>query len=108
MEATLHTNAGEAHGGGSALYALILLYLFALTATEVILAYIQVFSVEGMLIALMALSIVKAGLIMAYFMHLRFEKMSLVLSLLPALVVVISLLAMFFPDSVRLFQLRPH
>lgn len=108
MEATLHTNAGEAHGGGARLYAWILVYLFALTATEVILAYIQVFSIGGMLFVLMTLSIVKAGLIMAYFMHLRFEKMSLVLSLLPALIVVISLLAMFFPDGVRLFQLRPH
>lgn len=108
MEATLDTKAGEAHGGGARLYAWILACLFALTATEVILAYTQLFSVEGMLFVLMALSIVKAGLIMAYFMHLRFEKMSLVLSLLPALIVVISLLSVFFPDSVRLFQLRPH
>jgi cytochrome c oxidase subunit 4 len=52
------------------------------------------------------LSIVKAGLIMAYFMHLRFEKQALVLSLIPSLIVVISLLFVFFPDSLRLLELR--
>jgi cytochrome c oxidase subunit IV len=55
---------------------------------------------------LMALSIVKAGLIMAYFMHLRFEKPVLVWTLIPSLVVVISLLFVFFPDSLRLLELR--
>jgi signal transduction histidine kinase len=55
----------------------------------------------------LGLSIVKAALIMAYFMHLRFEKTSLVLTLVPALVIVISLLGIFFPDSLRLLHMRP-
>jgi len=67
---------------------------------------VQILSLKGMLIVLMALSIVKAGLIMAYFMHLRFEKQALVLSLIPSLIVVISLLFVFFPDSLRLLELR--
>jgi cytochrome c oxidase subunit IV len=107
VEATSHAGVVDAHGkGGARLYALVWVYLLALTATEVILAYSHVFSVSGMLCVLMALSIVKAGLIMAYFMHLRFEKVSFVLSLLPVVVVVISLLFAFFPDSFRLFELR--
>jgi cytochrome c oxidase subunit IV len=53
---------------------------------------------------LMVLSLVKAVLIIAYFMHLRFERSTLVWSLVPA-VVVIALLAVFFPDGVRALEL---
>jgi cytochrome c oxidase subunit IV len=61
-----------------------------------------------MLFILMVLSLVKAGLIMAFFMHLRFERSSLVLTIVPVLVAVICLLFVFFPDGARLFDLRPH
>ena len=73
---------------------------------EVVLAYVHVFPRAGMLVILLILSLVKAALIVSYFMHLRFEKASLVLSLVPAVVVVIALLFMFFPDSFRLNELR--
>lgn len=92
--------------GGVRLYSWVWAYLVALTALEVFLAYEQIFPTAGMLVVLMVLSVVKAGLIMAYFMHLRFERASFVVSLIPAVVVVISLLAMFFPDSVRLLEFR--
>jgi cytochrome c oxidase subunit IV len=81
-------------------------WLLALTGVEVFLAYEQL-ALHVMIILLMGLSLVKAGLIMAYFMHLRFEKKSLILTLVPAMVVVISLLAIFFPDSFRLLNMRP-
>ncbi len=90
------------------LYLWVWLYLIALTGLEVVLAYEQLFPPQGMLAILMALSLVKAALIVAYFMHLRFERMNFVLSLIPAVVIVISLLSVFFPDSMRLFALRPH
>lgn len=101
----------EAHGNAETdnrLYLWVWLYLIALTGLEVVLAYEQLFSLHVMLAILMALSVVKAALIVAYFMHLRFERMNFVLSLIPAVVIVISLLSVFFPDSVRLFTLRPH
>ena len=93
-------------GSSTRSYVWVWVYLLALTALEVFLVDVRVFPTLGMLIVLMVLSLVKAGLIMAYFMHLRFEKASFVLSLVPAVVVVIALLFMFFPDSFRLFQLR--
>lgn len=93
---------------GNRLYLWVWLYLIALTGLEVVLAYEQIFTLHVMLTVLMALSLVKAALIVAYFMHLRFEKMNFVLSLIPAVVIVISLLSVFFPDSMRLFALRPH
>jgi cytochrome c oxidase subunit 4 len=80
-------------------------YLLALTAIEVYLAYIHL-NISLMLVLLMGLSIVKAALIMGYFMHLKFERMSLIITLIPAMVVCISLLAIVFPDSMRLLEFR--
>jgi cytochrome c oxidase subunit 4 len=71
---------------------------------EVALAYKQ-FSVAMMLTILIGLSLVKAGLIVAYFMHLRFEKLSLTLTLIPAVVICIALLGIFFLDSLRILTL---
>ena len=79
--------------------------LLALTAVEVFLAYIQL-NLTLMLIIVMGLSIIKAALIMAYFMHLKFERLSFVLTIVPALVVLLCLFAIFFPDSFRLHEMR--
>jgi len=87
------------------MFSFPLVYLLGLTAVEVLLAYIQVFSTAGMLSILMFLSLIKAALIIAYFMHLRFEKAALVLSLLPAVTIVIGLLFVFFPDGFRALEL---
>src|SRR5438034_10287522 len=81
-------------------------WLLALPGVEVFLAYERL-ALHVMLVLLMSLSIVKAGLIMAYFMPLKFERMSLILTLVPAMVIVISLLAIFFPDRLRLLHMRP-
>ena len=90
----------EHSGGGIPLYMKVWAGLLALTAVEVFLAYLQL-PVMTMLLALMGLSIMKAVLIVAYFMHLRFERLSLVLTLMPALVMCICLFGVFFPDSFR-------
>lgn len=79
--------------------------LVALTGIEVYLAYIHL-EPGLMLVLLLGLSVAKAALIMSYFMHLRYEKLSLVLWLIPALVVCICLMGIFFPDSIRAFQMR--
>jgi cytochrome c oxidase subunit 4 len=102
------SEAAHAHQGGTRLYLWVWTYLLILTGVEVFLAYEQFFSILGMLVILMVLSIIKAGLIIAYFMHLRFERRSLIVTLIPVLVVVIGLLFAFFPDSYRLFELRPR
>ena len=101
--------AETANGHGEAvsrLYVSVWVYLLGLTALEIVLACVRLFSTAGMLMALMSLSLVKAGLIVAYFMHLRFEKPSFFWALVPGVVVVIALLFAFFPDSFRLFELR--
>ncbi|MDA2913985.1 cytochrome C oxidase subunit IV family protein [Acidobacteriia bacterium AH_259_A11_L15] len=94
----------HAHGG-SKLYLWVWGWLLALTAVEVFLAYIQL-PANLMLTLLMGLSVIKAALIVAYFMHLRFERLSLFLTLVPSVVLCICLiLIFFFPDSLRMQQL---
>ena len=52
-----------------------------------------------MLTALVGLSVIKAALIIAYFMHLKFERFSLFLTLFPMLILCIMLMLVFMPDS---------
>ena len=101
-----HAAAEHIHEEGSTrLFISVWVWLLALTGVEVFLAYIHL-PLHYMLVILMGLSIIKAALIMAYFMHLRFERLSLVLTLVPMLVVCICLLFVFFPDSFRSSSLR--
>src|SRR5919112_4381153 len=93
--------------GGVKLFLNVLLGLLALTVVEVFLAYIHV-PLTLMLTILIGLSLIKAAMIIAYFMHLRFERMSLVLTLIPIMVVCICLLFIFFPDSRRSHDLRSN
>ena len=81
--------------------------LLAMTGVEVLLAYEQVPTLI-MLVALLGLSVVKASLIIAYFMHLKFERLSLFLTLFPMLVFCIILMLIFLPDSMRLLEMRPQ
>ena len=99
--------SANAEHHGSRLYLIVWFWLLALTGVEVFLAY-EKLPLQTMLVLLMGLSIVKAALIIAYFMHLRFEKRSLTLTLMPPLVIcIILILLFFFPDSLRLLEMRP-
>ncbi len=104
-----HATAAASHGEATArTYVWVWVWLVAITGVEVFLAY-ENLRPDLMLTMLLGLSIIKAALIMAYFMHLKFEKFTLVLWLVPALVFCICmLLIFFFPDSFRLLQMRPR
>ena len=98
-------SSAHAHAESNRLYLRVWIGLLILTGVEVFLAYERL-PVGPMLIILMGLSIIKAALIIAYFMHLRFERFSLFLTLVPMWVLVMLLLFVFFPDSFRLHELR--
>jgi cytochrome c oxidase subunit 4 len=102
---TADAHAEEHFAGSNKLFISIWGWLVALTLVEIFLAY-RPMSVLIMLTILLGLSIIKAALIMAYFMHLKFERLSLILTIIPALVVCIMLLSVFFPDSFRSAGLR--
>jgi cytochrome c oxidase subunit 4 len=95
------------HGGSNRENVVVWGGLLLLTAIEVFLAYIHI-NQTLMLIILMLLSIVKAALIVAYFMHMKFEKLSFILTVVPVLVVLLCLFGIFFPDSNRIDELRPY
>ena len=105
---TTHAQA-EAHvTATTSTFVWVWIWLVSITGIEVFLAYVHL-EPRVMLTILLGLSVIKAGLIMSYFMHLKFEKFSLVLWLVPALLFCIGLiLAFFLRDSVRLLNLRPH
>jgi cytochrome c oxidase subunit 4 len=91
--------------GTNKLFTSIWLWLVVLTAIEIGLAY-KPMSLRLMLTILLGLSVIKAALIVAYFMHLKFERLSLILTVVPMLVICILLLFVFFPDSFRSLGLR--
>ena len=82
--------------------------LVAITFLEVFLAYEEL-QPSVMLSILVVLSVVKAAMIMSCFMHLKYEKFSLVLLLIPAMIFCICMMFIFFfPEAFRLLQMRPH
>ena len=104
-----HAHAEEAHAGASVGTNLaVWIGLVAITFLEVFLAYEQL-NPTLMLTILVFLSVLKAAMIMAYFMHLKFEKFSLVLLLIPATIFCLCMMFIFFfPEAFRLLQMRPH
>ncbi|HZJ46866.1 MAG TPA: cytochrome C oxidase subunit IV family protein [Pyrinomonadaceae bacterium] len=96
----------DAHfAGTNKLFISIWGWLVLLTFIEIFLAY-RPMPIHFMLTILLGLSIIKAALIVAYFMHLKFERFSLIITLIPMLVICICLLFVFFPDSFRSSELR--
>jgi len=98
-------HAEEHFAGSNKLFVSIWVWLVVLTLIEIFLAY-KTMSVNIMLTVLLGLSIIKAALIVAYFMHLKFERLSLIVTIVPMLVICICLLFVFFPDSFRSSGLR--
>jgi cytochrome c oxidase subunit 4 len=78
--------------------------LLVLTGVEVYLAY-QNMQPLRMLTILLGLSIVKAALIISYFMHLKFEARRMKWMLMASLVACLSLMSTFFADAFRILHL---
>ena len=98
------------HVDGATTKAFLIVWfaLLIMTGVEVLLAYEQI-PLVIFLTALVGLSVIKAALIIAYFMHLKFERLSLFLTLFPMLILcIVLMLIMFLPDSSRLMQMRPQ
>ena len=94
------------HVVGIPTFVKVWIALLVLTGIEVFLAYEQVPTMI-MLTALVGLSIIKGALIIAYFMHLKFERFSLFLTLFPMLIFCILLMLIFLGDATRIPVMRP-
>jgi cytochrome c oxidase subunit 4 len=102
-----HDSGLEGHAVGSTkLFVMVWVWLAVITFIEVFLAYERLR--PGLMLSLLVvLSVVKAALIVSYFMHLKYEKISLALLLIPAAIFCICMIIIFFmPDSARLLQMR--
>ena len=103
----MHTENPAEHASASVgTFGKVWIILLVLTGVEVFLAYKQL-PVLIMLVSFLGLSIVKAAMIIAYFMHLKFERFSLFLTLFPMLILCILLMFISMPDSQRLLHMRP-
>src|SRR5256714_3144071 len=102
-----HAEPSEHFAGSNKLFISVWVWLLALTGFEVFLGYKHL-PVIYMLVILMGVSIIKAALIVAYFMHLRFERLNLVLTIVPAVVVFVLLPPGFFPATFISKQFRGH
>jgi cytochrome c oxidase subunit IV len=101
-----HVEEIHSHGPGIPTFSKVWVTLLVLTAVEVFLAYMQT-PMMIMLTILLGLSVVKAVLIIAYFMHLKFERLSLFLTLFPMLIFCIVLMLIFLGDAYRIPVMRP-
>jgi cytochrome c oxidase subunit IV len=102
-----HGSGSEVHAVGSTrLFVMVWIWLAVITFIEVFLAYERL-RPDLMLTLLVVLSVVKAALIVSYFMHLKYEKISLALLLIPSTIFCICMIIIFFmPDGARLMQMR--
>ena len=101
-----HVEEIHSHGPGVITFAKVWVALLVMTGAEVLLAYEQVPTLI-MLTVLLGLSMIKAALIIAYFMHLKFERLSLFLTLFPMLIFCIVLMLIFLGDAYRIPIMRP-
>ena len=78
--------------------------LLVLTAVEVLLAYMNT-PLAVMLGLLIGLSLVKAGSIVAWFMHMATERRALMWTLFPAFIFIALALLSILPDASRALQM---
>jgi len=97
--------AAAHHDEGKSQYFWVWAALLVITVVEIVLAYKQVLDPLHMLGVLMVLSIIKAALIIAYFMHLKFETPRMKFLLMASVTACLCLMCVFFADALRVLHL---
>lgn len=85
-------------------FFIVWVVLLVLTAIEVYLGY-QNMEPKRMLSILMCLSIVKAALIIGYFMHMKYEASRMKYLTMCSLLFCLAMMLVFFPDAFRILYL---
>jgi cytochrome c oxidase subunit 4 len=105
VQVAIAENVAEQHRHhGKAQFFWVWGILLIITAIEVYLGYQNMEPVR-MLTILMGLSIVKAALIIGYFMHMKFEISRMKWVTMSALVFCLAMMMVFFPDAFRIIHL---
>jgi cytochrome c oxidase subunit IV len=79
--------------------------LLCIVGVEVFLTY-RHFSTGALLVWLLIFAFIEAGIAVLYFMHMKYERPSLFWTMIPALLFVIFMMDHFWPDALRLQQVR--
>ncbi len=96
----------EHAAGGYKVYAVTWFWLLAITVVEVAIVLLHVPKVI-LAVSLVTMALLKAALIVAYFMHLRYEKLSLVYAVVvPMVFLAVVLWSFVFPDALHVLNLR--
>ncbi len=93
------------HDGGYKVYAVTWFWLLVLTVVEIGLVLVHV-PKTLLVISLVLLAMMKATLIVAYFMHLRYERLSFVYAVVVPLFLGVILFFGLAPDAVNVQHLR--
>lgn len=94
------------HTGGYRVYAVTWFWLLAITVVELAIVLMHVPKIV-LATALIIMALLKAWLIVAYFMHLRYERLSLVYAVMvPMVFLAVILWTGTFPDALNVFNLR--
>jgi cytochrome c oxidase subunit IV len=96
----------EGPSGGLATYIVVYAVILGLSAAQIAIAYENIDGSQ-MLLRMLSVAIIQAGLAITFFMHMKSEKRSLALFLLPATIFVLAMMNMFWSDSFRLLTMHP-
>ncbi len=95
----------EQHEGGYRSYLVTWFWLLIITGLEVAIVLVRVPNVL-LALSLLILALMKAALIMGYFMHLRYERLSLVYAVVLPLLLAVVLFFGVAPDAVNVLRSR--
>ncbi|RIH75316.1 caa(3)-type oxidase, subunit IV [Calidithermus terrae] len=106
MEHTDHaTGKGEQHQP-IRIYIYVWVLLFVLSALSYLLDYFEVHPDWLRRFLITAFALVKSALIVAYFMHMRFERMGMVLAILLPPLLLMALVAIILPEGTYVSGVR--
>ena len=98
-------NQGEKQSGRLATYLVIYAFILAIAGLQVVLAY----TASGLqqFVVMMFFAVLQAALAVTFFMHMRTERRSLFLMLIPAVIFVLLMMNMIWSDSFRISRGAP-
>jgi len=98
-------NPAEKQSGGLATYLVIYVFILAIAGLQVVLAY----TARGLqqFVVMMFFAVLQAALAVTFFMHMRTERRSLFLMLIPAVIFVLLMMNMIWSDSFRISRGAP-
>ena len=103
--AATHDSHGEQHQPFQT-YLVVWGLLFVISAVSY---FIDYFSVEPLVLKrflITVLALIKAGIIVAYFMHMKFERLSIILAILLPPLLLLGMIGIFLPEGSYVSGLR--